>query len=130
MKFMLMMHSPRGTGDWNVMSWPPKAIQAHMNHMHELYRDLQQAGQLVDAQGLAPPAAARIVRASDSGTPEVTDGPFAEAKEFLAGYWVVDVASKDEAYAIAARASQAPGKDGAPLKLAIEIREVMAAPKT
>ena len=129
MKFMLMMHAPRGSGDYAVMSWPPKAIQAHMAHMEKLYKDLQEAGQLVDAQGLAPPQDARIVRASDSGKPEVTDGPFAEAKEFLAGYWVVDVASKDEAYAIAARASLAPGKDGKPLHLAIEIRQVMSAPE-
>jgi hypothetical protein len=129
MKFMLMMHAPRGTGDWQVMSWPPKAIQAHMAYMETLYKDLQAAGQLVDAQGLAPPQDARIVRANDSGKPEVTDGPFAEAKEFLAGYWIVDVASKEEAYAIAARSSLAPGKDGKPLHLAIEIREVLSAPQ-
>jgi hypothetical protein len=129
MKFMLMMHAPRGTGDWQVMSWPPKAIQAHMAHMETLYKELQEAGQLVDAQGLAPPQAARIVRANDSGKPEVTDGPFAEAKEFLAGFWIVDVASKEEAYAVAARASLAPGKDGKPLHLAIEIREVLSAPQ-
>jgi hypothetical protein len=129
MKFMLMMHAPRGTGDWEVMSWPPKAIQAHTAYMETLYKDLQAAGQLVDAQGLAPPQDARIVRANDSGKPEVTDGPFAEAKEFLAGYWIVDVASKEEAYAIAARSSLAPGKDGKPLHLAIEIREVLSAPQ-
>jgi hypothetical protein len=129
MKFMLMMHAPRGTGDWEVMSWPPKAIQAHIAYMETLYKDLQAAGQLVDAQGLAPPQDARVVRANDSGKPEVTDGPFAEAKEFLAGYWIVDVASKEEAYAIAARSSLAPGKDGKPLHLAIEIREVLSAPQ-
>lgn len=129
MKFMLMMHAPRGGGDWAVMSWPPKAIQAHIGYMKDLYADLQAAGQLVDAQGLAPPADARIVRADAAGKPEVTDGPFAEAKEFLAGFWIVDVASKDEAHAIAARASMAPGKDGTPMHLAIEIREVMQAPK-
>src|SRR4051812_11184374 len=115
MKFMVMMHAPRGTGDWQVMSWPPKAIQAHMAHMETIYKELQSAGQLVDAQGLAPPQDARIVRATDSGAPEVTDGPFAETKEFLAGYWIVDVATKEEAYDIAARASLAPGKDGKPL---------------
>ena len=128
MKFMLMMHAPRGAGDWAVMSWPPKAIQAHIAYMKTLYKDLQEAGQLVDAQGLAPPQDARIVRAGDTGKPEVTDGPFAEAKEFLAGYWIVDVASNEEAHAIAARASMAPGKDGKPLHLAIELRQVMSAP--
>ncbi len=128
MKFMLMMHAPRGSGDWAVMSWPPKAIQNHIAYMKTLYQDLKEAGQLVDAQGLASPQDARIVRATESGTPEVTDGPFAEAKEFLAGFWIVDVASRDEAVAIAARASMAPGKDDKPLHLAIELREVMAAP--
>jgi len=129
MKFMVMMHAPRGAGDWQVMSWPPKAIQAHMAHMETIYKELQSAGQLVDAQGLAPPQDARIVRATDSGAPEVTDGPFAETKEFLAGYWIVDVASKEEAYDIAARASLAPGKDGKPLRLAVEVRQVMSAPE-
>ena len=100
-----------------------------MGHMQKLYEDLKSAGQLVDAQGLAPPQDARIVRANDGGKPEVTDGPFAEAKEFLAGYWIVDVASKEEAYAIAARSSMAPGKDGKPLHLAIEIRQVLSAPE-
>jgi hypothetical protein len=128
MKFMLLMHGTRGSGDWDVMSWPPKAIQAHMAHMQTIYDDLQASKQLVDAQGLAPPRDARIVRADDHGKPQVTDGPFAEAKEFLAGYWIVDVVSKEEAYAIAARSSMAPGKDGKPLHLAIEIREVAEAP--
>jgi hypothetical protein len=128
MKFMLMMHAPRGTGDWNVMSWSPKEIQAHIAFMKDLNKDLMAAGQLVDAQGLAPPGDARIVRASDSGKPEVTDGPFAEAKEFLAGYWIVDVESPQQAYAIAARASAAPGPGGKPLNIAIEVREVMSAP--
>ena len=128
MKFMLMMHAPRGGGDWQVMSWPPKAIQAHIGYMKSLNKELSSAGQLVEAQGLAPPQDSRIVRAGASGAPEVTDGPFAESKEFLAGFWIVDVASKEEAYDIAARASLAPGKDGQPLHLSIEIRQVMSAP--
>ena len=59
----------------------------------------------------------------------VTDGPFAEAKEFLAGYWLVDVDSPERAYAIAARASAAPGPGGAPLNMPIEVRQVMSAPE-
>ena len=58
----------------------------------------------------------------------MTDGPFAEAKEFLAGFWIVDVETKDQAYAIAARASAAPGKGGVPLNMPIEVRQVMSAP--
>jgi hypothetical protein len=69
-----------------------------------------------------------VVRAGKNGAPEVTDGPFAEAKEFLAGYWIVDVESPTRAYEIAARASAAPGKGGIPLNMPIEVREVMSAP--
>ena len=128
MKFMLMMNAPRGDGDWAVMNWPIKDLQAHIGFMSKLVQDLKDAGELVAAEGLAPPGQARLVRAGKGGKPEVTDGPFAEAKEFLAGYWIVDVESAEQAYAIAARASTAPGKGGAPLNMAIEVREVMSAP--
>jgi hypothetical protein len=74
------------------------------------------------------PSQARVVRAGKNGTPEVTDGPFAEAKEFLAGFWIVDVDSPERAYAIAGKASAAPGKGGAPLNMAIEVRQVLSAP--
>ena len=128
MKFMLMMNAPRGTGDWDVMTWPEADLRGHIAHMQRLYEDLQREGVLVGAEGLAPPSEARVVRAGAGGAPQVTDGPFAEAKEFLAGYWIVDVESPEHAYRIAARASQAPGKGGAPMNLAIEVRQVMAAP--
>jgi hypothetical protein len=128
MKFMLMMNAPRGDGDWSVMSWPPEDLMAHIRFMKQLAADLKTAGELVAAEGLASPAQARIVRAGRSGSPEVTDGPFAETKEFLAGYWIVDVETPARAYAIAARASTAPGRGGAPLNLAIEVREVMSGP--
>jgi len=128
MKFMLMMNAPRGDGDWGVMTWPPEDLKAHIGFMKRFAEDLKHAGELVAAEGLASPAQARIVRAGKGGAPEVTDGPFAEAKEFLAGYWIVDVERPEQAYAIAARASLAPGPGGRPLHLAIEVREVMSAP--
>jgi hypothetical protein len=128
MKFMLMLNTPRGTGDYAVSKWPPADLQAHIKFMIALNKELSAAGELAGAEGLAPPAQARIVRAGKGGAPEVTDGPFAEAKEFLAGYWIVDVESRERAYAIAARASSAPGPGGAPLNLAVEVREVMSAP--
>jgi hypothetical protein len=129
MKFMLMMTAPRGTGDWGVMTWAPEDLKAHIGFMKRLNEQLRRDGALVGAEGLAPPAQARVVRARPAdGAPEVTDGPFAESKEFLAGYWMVDVDSADEAYAIAARASVAPGPGGKPLYLAIEVRQVMSAP--
>jgi hypothetical protein len=125
---MLMMHAPRGGRDWAVMDWPPRDLKAHIDFMMRFSQELTAAGQLVGAEGLAPPEQARIVRATGSGTPAVTDGPFAEAKEFLAGYWIIEVDSPEEAYAIAARASAVPGRGGVPMNIAIEVRQVMSAP--
>jgi hypothetical protein len=127
-KYMLMMNAPRGTGDYGVMKWPAEDLQAHIKFMKRFTKTLADAGELIAAEGLAPPAQARLVRAQSSGAPSVTDGPFAEAKEFLAGYWIVDVDSPARAYEIAAGASAAPGKGGAPLNMSIEVREVMSAP--
>ena len=127
MRFMLMMHAPRGTGDWGVMSWAPEDLEAHIAFMHTFNKTLKDNGELVGAEGLAPPGEARIVRAGKN-SPVVTDGPFAEAKEFLAGYWIVEVDRAERAYEIAAQASAAPGKAGAPLTMPIEVRQVMSAP--
>ena len=126
MKYMLMMNTPRG-GPYKIMSWPQKDIQAHIGFMKNFARELGQSGELVAAEGLAGPDQAKLIRASKDGVP-VTDGVFPEAKEFLAGYWIVDVESPERAYQIAARASAAPGVGGAPLNMAIEVRQVMSAP--
>jgi hypothetical protein len=128
MKFMLMMHAPRGSGDWDVAKWSPDDTKAMVAFMKNLNADLQREGALVAAEGLTAPGEARIVRAGPSGKAEVTDGPFAEAKEFLAGFWIVEVKAREEAYAIAARASLAPGPGGKPLRIPIEVREVGSAP--
>jgi hypothetical protein len=126
---MLMMHAPRaGWETAGIATWPMDDIKAHIGFMKGFARELQDAGELVGAEGLASPEEARVVRAGKTGAPEVTDGPFAEAKEFLAGYWIVDVPSTTRAYAIAARASAAPGKAGVPLNMPIEVRQVMSAP--
>jgi hypothetical protein len=128
-KYMLMMHAPRvGWEASGIGTWPPEDIKAHIGFMHRLHKDLSEAGELVGAEGLALPAAARVVRAGKGGAPVVTDGPFAEAKEFLAGFWIVDCESAERAYEIAARASGAPGKGGVPLNMPIEVRAVMSAP--
>ena len=129
MKYMLMMHAPRtGWETAGIGTWPPEDIKAHIGFMLRFNKELREAGELVGAEGLAGPEQARIVRANKAGSPEVTDGPYAEAKEFLAGFWIVDVDSTDRAYAIAARVSAAPGKGGVPLNMPIEVREVMSAP--
>ena len=128
MRFMLMMHAPRGTGDYAVNAWKPEELQAHIGFMLDLNKQLTEAGELVGAEGLAAPAEAKIVRAGKNGVPAVTDGPFAESKEFLAGYWIVEVDRPERAYEIAARASSAPGSGGAPMSIPIEVRQVMSAP--
>jgi hypothetical protein len=128
MKFMLMMNAPRGDGDWSILRWAPEDLKAHIGFMVRFNQELKSEGVFVDAQGLAAPGQARIVRAGKSGIPEVTDGPFAEAKEFLAGYWIVDVETPEQAYAIAARASAAPAPGGKPMRIPIEVREVMSGP--
>ncbi len=124
---MLMMHTPAGTGEYAVSGWSPDDFQAHIAFMHQLNQDLTASGEWVDGQGLAAPGEARLVRADANGAP-VTDGPFPEAKEFLAGFWIVEVESPERAYAIAASASAAPGPGGAPLNMPIEVRQVMSGP--
>ena len=126
MKYMLMMNVP-GKEPYQIGTWPKKDIQAHIGHMIALNKKLRAAGELVGAEGLSGPDQAKLVRAGADGAP-VTDGVFPESKEFLAGYWIVDVDSPARAYQIAAEASVAPGPGGAPLNMAIEVREVMAGP--
>jgi hypothetical protein len=127
MRFIMMMNAPRGTGDYQISNWSPEDFKAHIAFMHEYNKDLTKAGEFVDAQGLAPPGEAKLVRAGKDGAP-VTDGVFPESKEFLAGYWIIDVDSPERAYELAAKASAAPGPGGAPLNMPIEVRQVMSGP--
>ena len=127
MKFMLMMHAPRGTGEYQINEWKPEEFKAHIDFMHRLNQELSNAGELVGGEGLAAPVEARVVRAGKNGVP-ITDGPFPEAKEFLAGYWIVDVETAQRAYEIAARISAAPGPGGKPLIMPVEVRQVMRTP--
>lgn len=127
MKFILMMHHA-GEGK-AIHTWPPKDIHAHIQFMLAFNKQLSESGELVDAQGLAGPEQAKIVRAKKGGGPVVTDGPFPEAKEFLAGFWIVDCTTEARAIEIAARASAAPGLNGVPMSIPIELRQVMSAPE-
>ena len=126
MKFILMMNTPGG-GEYQIMKWPKQDIEAHIGFMMNFAKKLKAAGELVAAEGLAAPSQAKLVRAGKDGKP-VTDGVFPESKEFLAGYWIVDVDTAERAYQIAAEASSAPGIGGQPLNLGIEVREVMSGP--
>jgi hypothetical protein len=127
MKYMLMMHAPGGPQGYQIGNWPKKDIEAHIEFMIRLNKELSEAGELVGAEGLAGPEQAKVVRAGKNGAP-VTDGVFPESKEFLAGYWIVDVESPERAHQIAAKASAAPGPGGISLNMPIEVREVMSGP--
>ncbi len=124
MKFMLMMNSPRG-GYEEYMRWPKELLEANTAFMIRFTEKLRAAGELVSTAGLGSPAEAKLVRAGNNGKP-VTDGVFPESKEFLAGYWIVDVESAERAYEIAAEASTAPGQaiPGKP-RLEIEVRAIL-----
>src|SRR6185437_3871706 len=125
MKYMLMMNTMRaGAG---VPAWPKDDLKAHIAFMHGLNRELRESGELMSAEGLSFPNQARLVRAGKNGIP-VTDGIFPESKEFLAGFWIIDVDSPERGYAIAAKISAAPGPGGSPLNMPIEVRPIMSGP--
>jgi hypothetical protein len=124
MKYMLMMNTPSG-GPYQIAQWKKQDIEAHMAFMGRLNKKLSASGELAGAEGLSGPDQAKLVRGGANGEP-VTDGVFPESKEFLAGFWIVDVDSPERAYAIAAEASMAPGPGGEPLRLAIEVRQVLS----
>ena len=126
MKYILMMNTMKAGFD-AFGAWPQKDLQAHIAFMIGLDKELKESGELVSSEGLAFPSEAKVVRAGNDGAP-ITDGVFPESKEFLAGYWIVDVENPERAYAIAARASTAPGIGGAPLNMPIEVRQVMSGP--
>lgn len=125
MRFMLMMNTHRG-GYAEYMNWPKKVLEANVAFMQEFSKKLRAAGELVGAEGLASPLEAKLVRAGEDDKP-ITDGVFPEGKEFLAGYWIVEVGSAERAYQIAAEASRAPGIGDTPLS--IEVREVLRSHK-
>jgi hypothetical protein len=126
MKYILMMHCPK-TGYDTFGAWPKKDLQAHIAFMLDLNKSLRQSAELVSAEGLASPQQAKSVRAGEDGAP-ITDGVFPESKEFLAGYWIVEVPTPERADAIAAKASAAPGPGGTPMSIPIEVRQVMSGP--
>ena len=126
MKYILMMNTMKA-GCNAFGGWSKEDMQAHIAFMMGFCKELSASGQLVSAEGLAFPDQAKLVRAGKDGEP-ITDGVFPESKEFLAGYWIVDVETPEQAYRIAARASAAPGAGGVPLNMPIEVRQVMSGP--
>jgi hypothetical protein len=128
MKYMLLMNYGEVPGVPPMSEWAPEEVQAHGAAMDAIHRELAERGELVGTAGLAGPDAAKVVTHDGLGAPVVTDGPFPESKEFLAGYWLVDVDSEARAVEIAARTSAAPGPGGRAVAKEIQIRPVMHAP--
>ena len=115
MKYILLMSGTRA-GVETYHAWPKQDIEAHMAVLHRINQDLTGSGEFVATQGLAGPKEAKVVRGEKNGVP-VTDGIFPESKEFLLGYWIIDVPNAERAYAIAARISAAS------VNMPIEVRQ-------
>ncbi len=115
MKYILLMSGTRaGVEGYHV--WSKRDIEAHMAVLQRINQDLAESGEFVATQGLAEPKDAKLVRGEKNGVP-VTDGIFPESKEFLLGYWIVDVPNAERAYAIAGRISAAS------VNMPIEVRQ-------
>jgi hypothetical protein len=129
MKYMLLMSGSKAGVD-TYRAWSKKDIDGHMAVLSNLNRELTQSGEFVATQPLAAPHEAKVVRGLNEGMP-ITDGIFPESKEFLLGYWIVDVATPERAYEIAGRISAAPGPGGVPTNMPIEVRQfAMQAPQS
>jgi hypothetical protein len=121
MKYILLMSGSKAGVD-TYRQWSQKDRDAHMAVLVSINKELTESGEFVATEGLASPADAKFVRGEKNGLP-VTDGVFAESKEFLLGYWIVDVATPERAYAIAGQISSAPGPGGRPTNMPIEVRQ-------
>jgi hypothetical protein len=129
MRFMLLQNYGEVESDCPPMTeWTPEDIKAHIEFQAALNQELAASGELVDAQGLAGPEVAKFVVSDGVSAPVITDGPYPESKELLAGYRIVDVETLDRAIEIAAQASAAPSVGGAPIRQPIEVRQIMGAP--
>jgi len=111
-----------------ITEWAVEDVRAHVRFMHQFNENLVATGELAGGEGLAMPDEAKIVTARDDAPAAITDGPFPESKEFLAGYLIVDVESEERALEIAAAYSRSPGPDGITLNHPIEVRQVLSAP--
>ena len=123
MKFILMMTGTKADYD-QYAKWSKEDLQRNVAFMRAFSKELKDSGVFVSTEGLAWPSEAKLVRSGKDGEP-VTDGIFPESKEFLAGYWIIDVESPEQAYKIAARASAGPGAGGKPGSMPIEVRQVL-----
>jgi hypothetical protein len=123
-KYLLVVNFEGGVVDTPMEEWKPEEITAHLDYYRALHRELVASGELVESEVLAPPNQAKIVT-SDGTAPVVTDGPFQEIKEWVAGYQIVDVGSEERALEIAGRISAVPGPDGVATQQPIQVRQLM-----
>src|ERR1700736_6291348 len=126
MKYILMMNGTKANFA-EYAKWSKKDMEENVAFMRAFSKQLKDEGVYVATEGLCWPDQAKLVRAGKDGAP-ITDGIFPESKEFLAGYWIVDVESPEQAYKIAARASGAPAPAGTQGTMPIEVRQVMSGP--
>ena len=123
-RYLLVVNFEGGVVDTPMEEWKPEEIEAHLDYYRALHKELVASGELVESEVLSGPDLAKIVT-SDGTAPVVTDGPFQEFKEWLAGYQIVDVESEERAIEIAGRISAVPGPDGVALQQPIQVRQVM-----
>jgi hypothetical protein len=123
MRYILMM-TGRKAGVETYRAWSEEDRQAHMAVLKSINKELTESGEFVVTEGLAGPDQAILVQGERAGMP-ITDGIFPESKEFLLGYWIVEVNTPERAYAIAGRISAAPGPGGVPTNMPIEVQQIV-----
>ncbi|MGO4257613.1 YciI family protein [Marmoricola sp. RAF53] len=122
-KYLLLKHYRGAPAPQNAVPmdrWTPDEVADHVRFMQEFAARLETTGELVDASALAPEGA--WVRYDGEGRPPVTDGPFAETKDLIAGWMIIDVDSRDRAFELAGELSAAPGAGGEPIHEWLEVR--------
>jgi hypothetical protein len=126
-RYLLIIDYRPGVVDAPMDEWPPETIMAHLDYYREQLKEIRDSGELVADEALTGMEYAKVVTSDGAGSTVVTDGPFAEFKEMLAGFQLVDVESLDRAVEIAARISAVPGPGGVPLQQPVTIRRAMSA---
>ena len=125
-KYLLLKHyrgAPPAVNDVPMDRWTPEEFEAHVRYMRDFAARLQESGELVSEQALS--AEGTFVRYDGPGRPPVTDGPFAETKDLIAGWMILDVDTYQRALDLAGELSAAPGKDGKPIYEWLEIRPLL-----
>ncbi|ADB33298.1 YCII-related protein [Kribbella flavida DSM 17836] len=128
MKYVLLMQATKQRWDAMPQTWSEQDVKVMVDFMHDLNEELQKSGELVEVRGLPGPDHMKTLQADENGEPIITDGPFSETKEVLAGYWVVDVATEQRALEIALKISLTPGPGGRPVNQPVEIHPEGVAP--